>query len=400
MVIFNPFVPSYRESPYRQLARLRAGDPVHRSGALQAWVCTRYEDCLQILRDADTFSSDGRVARGQLADALQEQRRTSPLGEARTVLTTDPPDHTRLRGIVNRAFTARRVADLRSRIEAITQSLLADLPAGGEFELMRGLAQPLPVIVIAELLGVPPEDRDRFKHWSNAIARTTSLLQSETIRDDARQATRELVAYFDAIVAARRREPRDDLVSALVQAEDEGRQLTHDEVLAFAILLLVAGNETTTNLIGNGVIALAEHPDAQAQLRAQPGLLPGAVEEMLRYDSPVQGVVRFVRRPTTVGGVEFAAGDIVLAMIGGANRDPVQFPDPDRFDVARAENRHLSFGMGPHFCLGAPLARLEADVAFAALLERLPSLALGEGGAQRGGTFLLRGPEQVSLAIG
>ncbi len=301
---------------------------------------------------------------------------------------------------MNRAFTARRVAALRPRIEEITASLLAAVPAAGEFELMRGLAQPLPVIVIAELLGVPSGDRDRFKQWSNAIAQTTSLLQSETIRDDARQATRELVDYFNVIVDARRREPRDDLLSALVQAQDEGRRLSHDEVLAFAILLLVAGNETTTNLIGGGTLALAEHPDQQRLLRERPELRQRAIEEMLRYDSPVQGVVRFARHATSVGGVAIAAGDILLAMVGGANRDPEQFSDADRFDVTREENRHLSFGMGPHFCLGAPLARLEADVAFGALLARFPELRIGEGGSERGGTFLLRGPSRVALAVG
>ncbi len=399
-VLFNPFVPSFRANPYLQLGRLREADPVHRSQALQAWVLTRYEDCLRVMRDAETFSSDALKARGGLAEALAAQRRETPLGETRTVLGSDPPVHTRLRGIVNRAFTPRRAAALRPHIEEVADDLLAQAPDEGEWDLMAGLAQPLPVIVIAELLGVPPGDRDRFRIWSNALAATTNLLQSEETRRAARSAAEELRLYLESVVAERVATPRDDLISALLEAEAEGARLSREEVLAFAILLLVAGNETTTNLLGNGMVLLTQHPESMAILRAQPDGIPAAVEEMLRYDSPVQGLVRFVTRDTEVGGQPIQAGDVVICSIGGANRDGRQFPEADRFDIRRVENRHLSFGQGIHFCLGAPLARLEADVAFRALLARWPSARLAEGGLDRGGTFLLRGPSRLTLTVG
>ncbi len=399
-LVFNPFVPSFKRQPYLQLGRLREGDPVHRSQALQAWIVTRYEDCLAIVRDPATFSSDGHYARGQLAEALQQQRRESPVGDVDTVLGVDPPRHTEMRAIVNRAFTPRRVQELRPRIEAIAEELLAAAPDRGTFELMAGLAEPLPVIVIAEILGVPPADRARFKAWSNAIAETTNVVQSEATVEAGRRAAEELVDYLGGFIRDRQRAPRDDLISVLVQAEEGGTRLSPEEILAFAILLLVAGNETTTSLIANGTLALLDHPEALARLRGEPDLLPVAIEEMLRYDSPVQGLVRFATRDAEVRGQPIAAGDVVLCMLGAANRDPRQFEDPDAFVVDREPNRHLSFGQGIHFCLGAPLARLEADVAFRALLGRWPSLALAEGGLERSGTLLLRGAERLELAVG
>ena len=400
MAIFNPFLPSYEANPYPAYAALRAEDPVHFSAAIQAWVLTAYEDCERVLRDADTFSSSSYTASGQLATALQQQRREFPLGEVPTVLNSDPPVHTRLRSLLNRAFTPRAIDGLRPHIEEIAASLLAGADrAGGRFDAVTGFAQPLPIIVIAELLGVPPSDRDRLKEWSTAIANTTNVLNTEAVLAAARRATLELIAYMDEVVAQRRTAPGADIMTALVQAEEGGERLSHDELLAFSILLLLAGHETTTNLIGNGLLALTEHPEQAARLRADRALLPSAVEEFLRYDSSVQGAVRFARQTAEVGGRTIEQGSTLLLLLGAANRDPAQFPEPDALDVARSPNRHLSFGRGIHFCLGAPLARLEGDVAFAALLDRFPELRVAEGGAQRSGTLVLRGMGKLELEV-
>ena len=397
MAVFNPFLPSFAENPYPAYASLRADEPVHFSAALQAWVLTGYEHCEQALRDGATFSSNPLVARGQLALMLQQQRREFPLGEVPTVLSSDPPVHTRLRTLLNRAFTARAIEGLRPRIEEIAASLLDGIRAGDRFEAVGGFAQPLPIIVIAELLGVPPADRDLFKRWSTAIARTTNVLNPPSVLDAAREATVELIAYMDEVVARRRREPGADIMTALVGAEDEGERLSHEELLAFSILLLLAGHETTTSLIANGLLALAEHPDQSARLRADPALMPSAVEELLRYDSPVQGVVRFARRSGELGGRAIEEGATLLPLVGAANRDPAQFLEPEALDLARDPNRHLSLGRGIHFCLGAPLARLEGEVAFAALLERFPELRLADGGVERSGTIVLRGLARLEL---
>lgn len=397
MVMFNPFLPSFLADPYPAYAALRAHDPVHRSLALQVWVVTSFAEAETVLRDPATFSSDLGVATSPLAQALNQQRAASPLGHVMTVLNSDPPTHTRLRGLVNRAFTPRTVEALRDRIEAVTAELLDAAPARDPFDLMTALAQPLPVIVIAELLGIPAADRARFKRWSDDIAGTTRPMAGLQVIEGARRATTELIAYLEPVIARLRAEPGEDLLSALVQAEDAGDRLSHEELLAFAILLLVAGNETTTNLLGNGVLALLRHPEQLAALRAEPALLPRAIEELLRYDSPVQTLIRFARQPSQLGGHEVKAGESVLVAIAGANRDPRRFTDPERLDVGVERERHLAFGLGPHFCLGAPLARLEAEVALGALLERYPGLHLA-GDPVRGGTFTLRGVDALPVA--
>ena len=400
MAVFNPFLPSFQTDPYPHYAALRASEPVHFSAALQAWVLTAYEDCALALRDDETFSSSADTASGQLAAVLQQQRRQFPLGETPTVLNSDPPVHTRLRTLLNRAFTPRAIEGLRPRIEEIAASLLADAGASpGRFDVAASFAQPLPIIVIAELLGVPPEDRDRFKRWSVAIARMTNVLNPPAVLEAAREATSELIAYMDGVVAQRRRAPGADILTALAVAEEDGERLSHDELLAFSILLLLAGHETTSNLIGNGLLALAARPELAARLQADRSLLPAAVEELLRYDSSVQGVVRFARRQTELRGRTIEQGAVLLPLVGAANRDPAQFSDPDELDIERSPNRHLSFGRGIHFCLGAPLARLEGEIAFAALLDRFPEPRVAEGGVERNSTLLLRGVGRLELEL-
>jgi len=396
MAMFNPFLPSFSDSPYRQYAALRKADPVHYSGAFQAWVLTRYDDCERVLRDPATFASNPNRGTSQLSQALAQQRRHFPLGTAPTVLNSDPPVHGRLRGIVNRAFTPRVIEGLRPRLEAIADDLLAEAD-GGAFDVVSGLAQPLPVIVIAELLGVPAADRGLFRGWSNAIAATTSVVNSQPVLDGARAAAQGLIDYLEPLIAERRRSPREDIISLLVQAEEGGGRLSHDELLAFCILLLVAGHETTTNLIGNGVIALAAAPDQAALMRTSDDALAAGIEELLRFDSPVQAVARVAAAPAEIGGKAIPAGDTIAVLVGAANRDPDRFPDPGRLDIMRPDNRHLSFGLGPHFCLGAPLARLEGVVAFGALLRRFPVLELDDGPAPRVTTLALRGASRAAL---
>ena len=371
-IAYNPLSAGTVRDPYPAYAALRERSPAHRSRLLNAWLFSRHSDVDGILRDHRHFGNDPRS--GTLT---RRQRRLLPPANEYTMLFLDPPDHTRLRALVSKAFTRRAVNALEPRIRGILADLLDDIEDPDGFDLMQAVAQPLPTIVIAEMLGVPPGDRALFRVWSARRARLLEPTISARECALGDEASREFDAYFRTIIGTRREAPQDDIVSALVRAEDEGRQLSERETLNMLRLLLAAGNETTTNLIGNGMLALLRTPDQLERLREEPGLIPAAVEELLRFDSPVQVDFRRVLADCEVSGVALRKRDNVALLLGAANRDADVFEDPDRLDVARShQGAHLSFGRGIHHCLGAPLARLEGRIALEMLLDRFPHIRL------------------------
>jgi cytochrome P450 len=368
--VYNPLEDAFHQNPYPTYARLRRKDRVHWSYLANAWILTWWEDVDAVLRDHRRFSNDDR-------NGKQKRRRVRDVDEAmRSILVIDPPDHTRLRGLVSKAFSARAIAQLEPRIREIVDGILAPLEDGAEVDIMDALAFPLPVTVIAEMIGVPPADRDRFKLWSDAVARTLEPTISEEEMIEAEICRGMLRAYFLEIIDERRAHPREDLLSALIAAEEEGDKLSEEEMLTTLILLLVAGNETTTNLIGNVLLALLRHPEQLQLLRENPDLMESAVEELLRFDSPVQTDGRFAMEDIELGGKIIRKGDSVLPLIGSANRDPRHFQRPRELDITRNDRSHISFGRGIHHCLGAPLARLEGRIAFEALLAQFPRIEL------------------------
>jgi pimeloyl-[acyl-carrier protein] synthase len=364
------------------------------------WLMTRYRDVHDVLRDP-RFSAD-RLAAPLVRDNLERLPpfiRQSAAG-LRTMLVMDPPDHTRIRKLVNKAFTPKRIASLRGHIEEIVDDALDGMAATGRTDLIHDLAEPLPAIVIAELLGVPPEDHRRFREWSSQLIAGIAAVTVGERQRLAGEASQQILGYLGEIIAARRKAPRDDLISAMIHAQEESDGLSDQELLATSNLLLLAGHETTTNLIGNGLLALLREPEQLARLRAEPDLIPTAVEEMLRFDGPVQATVRVALEDYPVDDHVIPAGAMVLVNIGAANHDPEVFDDPDVLDVTRDPNPHLAFGFGTHFCMGAPMARLEAEVAFRRLLARFPKITLEDDAPEYRPNPILRGLKRLDLSVG
>ena len=395
-VQFNPMDPAFVADPYPTYHRLRAEDPVHHS-PLGFWVMTRYSDVMAMLRDP-------RLIKEPIAAfvAARFGLAVPPPGLGLSMLDRDPPDHTRLRGLVSKAFTPKALESLRPHIQQIVDDLLADAAGKGQMDLIEEFAYPLPVRVICEMLGVPVKDHERFKAWGLDIARGLDAIMlppDSEVGQRSVSGRRALAEYFRELITERRAAPRDDMLSALIAAEEAGDKLNEEELLATCILLLVAGHETTVNLIGNGTLALLRHPDQRQKLRENPGLIVTAVEELLRFDGPVQRTARIPSEDVTIGGRTIPKGEMVMPFLGAADRDPTQFPDPDRLDITRADNRHIAFGMGIHFCLGAPLARMEGQIAINTLLARLPKLALATDKPQFRQSLTLRGLQALPVSF-
>lgn len=394
--------PAFYDDPYPTYHQLRAEDPVHWSDAVGGWMLTRYDDVLATIRDTSHFSSRGRMLAvlEHFPDSVRSRMR--PFEDHFTVglISSDPPDHTRLRALVNKAFTPRVVEQLRPRVQILVDELLDNVQDRGEMDLIRDLAYPLPAIVIAELLGAPPEDRDRFKRWSDGILAFQGLGRtSPEVIERSQEHLLEMRGFLSDLVEQRRRAPREDLLSRLVEAEAAGDKLSEAELLTTCVTLLTAGHETTTNLIGNGLFTLLRHPDQFRQLHANPAWMPTALEEMLRYESPLQRNPRRIAQDIELHGKRLRRGDYIVQILGAANRDPAQFPDPDRFDITRLPNRHVAFGFGIHFCVGAPLARLEAPIVIGTVLRRMPQLQLSTAPLRWQEHGLLRGLQSLPVVF-
>jgi cytochrome P450 len=396
--------PAVLPDPYPVLAGLREASPFTEAGGALV-VVGRHEDCSAILRDPR--SSSERNNSLLAPPEVRAQR-------APSFLSLDPPDHTRLRRLVSKAFAPRVIARLEPRIRELSDELLTAAAAvqgdgevgggGRQLEVVSQLAYPLPVRIISELLGVPAGDHARFAGWSASLAHS---LQPQFIATDAapaaaaaQQARIEFAEYFRELIAARRDRPGDDLLSELIRAEDEGQRLSEPELIATCVLLLVAGHETTVSLISNAILALLRHPDQLAALRADPGLAPGAVEETLRYDAPVQFTGRVARGGMQVGPVSAPDGAVLMLLLAATGRDPLVFADPDSFDIRRGAGNHLAFAAGPHFCLGAPLARLEATIALQAFATRVADPELDPAGLAYKPNLNLRGPGRLMVGFG
>jgi cytochrome P450 len=409
-VDLNIFDPAVLSNPYPIYAALRKQAPIVWSPTLRAWLVTAYDEAVAVLQDHCAFSNQdrgcscGAIREVALADdhwMFSTQGHGNTAAEAftsPTMLNADPPDHTKLRALASKAFTPRAIVLLEHRIRQLTEELLAPLTTGTAFDAVNVLAYPLPVIMIAELLGIPPEDHASFKRWSDSIV---SLNETSSPEDAARvqASNQELRRYLSRVIDERRMAPRDDLISRFLEAMAGNAWFGQEALVDMCVLLLVSGNETTTNLIGNALLALAQAPAQRQTLLADPALLATAVEEFLRFDGPVQIAPRIAARDVVIGDTAIADGSLVLVMLAAADRDPARFDNPDALEVTRTDNPHIAFGRGVHYCLGGPLARLEGRIALDVFLRRFPhfELASRHNPLEYGSSFILRGLKRLDI---
>jgi cytochrome P450 len=390
---FDPRDPAFRLDPYPTYAYLREHAPVYFWAPWSIWFVSSHAGCSALFRDPRLGRTQERLAAPSAYEFAIDAMMSN------WMLLLDPPDHTRLRGLVHKAFTPRMVALMRDQVQTIADELLDRVQDQGRMDLMADFAYPLPVTVICALLGIPVEDQRYFHSWSDAIARALDLTDVREVYERASVAATEFTSYLDGLLAQRRRRPQNDLFSALAVVEEAGERLSREELFATCALLLIAGHETTVNLIGNGTLALLNQRTQWELLASNPTLAEGAVEELLRYDSPVQMTARTVQEEVSYQGHTFPIGHQVAFLIGSANRDAAQFFEPDRLDITRNSKSHLAFGGGIHYCLGAPLARMEGSIAFATLARRLPKLELCNEPVQYRDNFLLRGLEKLAVTF-
>ena len=385
-----------RQDPYPLFHRFREEHPQHRSPE-GIWTFTRYHDILAVLRD-ERFSADPRNATA-LEHLNTSDDQINPIREVagRVLLFTDPPDHTRMRTLVNKAFTPRTVEKLRTHIQQLVDDLLDEVAKGDGMDVIDDFAYPLPALVICELMGVPVADRDTFKGWSGDVAPILDPVNTPDTLQRAIGTVGQFGLYFMGLIEERKKDPQDDFLSALIAAEENEQRLSLEELLSLCVLIFIAGHETTQNLIGNGLLALLRNRSQLELLQREPSLIKGAVEELLRYDSPVQLTARSAKTDIEVAEAAVPKGEEVIVLLGAGNRDPSVFADPDRLDITRTKSQVLSFGAGAHFCLGAGLARLEGEIAFPALLKRFPKMELAIDEPKYRPTFTLRGLESLPV---
>ena len=395
--LYNLLDPDVRANPYPLFRRLRTEDPVHWDPFIHAWVVTRYADVISVLHNFLTYKPAPPGALKEMG--LSE---LDPLAKVmmKQMLFMDPPAHTRLRNLAAKVFTPARMEKLRLHIREIISSLLDKVQPNGRMEVLVDFAEPLPAIVTAELLGLPASDFRQLKAWSADFAeRLGNFHQNPDGMQRVLQSLQDMRDYFETAVRDIQEHPREGLIDSFLRAEIDGDRLTMEEVVANSIITMVGGQETTTNLIGNGLLALLRNPDVLEDLRCHPSLIPSAVEELLRYEAPSQYTTRLAPEDVEIGGKTIRKGQATIAIMAAANRDPERFPDPDRIDIRRTENRHLAFGFATHFCFGAPLARIEGQEAFEAMLRRLPDLALAPGPLVWRRNLGLRGLEALPVTF-